>query len=553
MISLGNNKSIRWKLLLTMLGLCAGLLIILTFIQIISQRNNMHRELNSRITVKKENLIHYGLGLAENLDGLVENLLASYNLSNLSLTLQNTVTKEESLLYIILMDSSQTAWFHTLYPKKEQEKLDDKASIFSIRQIEPAIFEYQMPSGIDIIECIVPIQVSTAPWGVLRLGFSLEKLKLEIEDSRNAIFTQIKLMIFQSILVAVLFLGVAIIIVIFVSRKFSTPLINLKDAANQLAKGNYVAASDIWIESEDEVGLLTRAFVEMSYDIQISHQQIEDYSKSLEHKVEERTIELKIAYEDLKRSQEQLIQAEKMASLGQLVAGVAHEINTPIGIGVTASSHFADLTAKIINDFDSRHLNKNSLKLYFENASEAADLILTNLIRAAELVENFKLVSADQTSQEHRLFNIKEYIDSIVVSLRPKLKQNEPQIQLNCPDNLEIHSYPGAFAQILTNFIMNSLIHAFDKLEPGIINIDVLKEEKNILLIFSDNGKGISKKNLKKVFDPFFTTRRGEGGTGLGMNIVYNIVHKTLKGKITCESELEKGTSFIITIPIKIG
>jgi signal transduction histidine kinase len=258
------------------------------------------------------------------------------------------------------------------------------------------------------------------------------------------------------------------------------------------------------------------------------------------------------AFENLKQSQEHLVQAEKEASLGQMVAGVAHEINTPVGIGVTASSHLVHLTDDIIASFNNRTARKEDMERYFEGAKQDGELILKNLLRTSELVKSFKMVSADQTSGEKRKFNVKSYLEDIVLSLRPRLKKAAHKVEINCPEELAMDSYPGAFAQVITNLLINSLTHAYDDGERGNIKIDVSVNSGGVVLKYSDDGKGISEENRKRVFDPFFTTNRSGGGTGLGLNIVSNIVNQTMKGRIFCDSSEGRGTTFTINLPLMV-
>lgn len=260
--------------------------------------------------------------------------------------------------------------------------------------------------------------------------------------------------------------------------------------------------------------------------------------------------DLENAYNELKFRQEQLIQAEKDASLGQLVAGVAHEINTPIGIGVTAASHFVEKTEKIIVSFENRTARKDDMEEYFESAKQDGDLILKNLKRTSELIKSFKMVSADQTSGEIRKFNVKSYLEDIIHSLGPKLKKTPHEINIKCDDDYEVNSYPGAFAQVITNLIINSVTHAYPTGKKGNILILVTKNSNNVSVKYSDDGIGIPEENLKKIYDPFFTTSRGAGGTGLGLHVVSNIVTQLFKGKIKCDSTLGAGTTFTIELPI---
>ena len=252
--------------------------------------------------------------------------------------------------------------------------------------------------------------------------------------------------------------------------------------------------------------------------------------------------------ENLEKSQKQLIQSEKMASLGQLVTGVAHEINTPVGIGVTVSSSLSKSTKKILSSFENKTMSKTDLTKYFSSTIESSELILQHLLQTADLIKSFKMVSADQTANEKRKFNVKSYLENIILSLRPELKNKPHRIKINCDDDIQIDSYPGAMAQVVTNMVFNSLIHAFDDGDTGTIEIEVTQNASQIILKYSDNGKGVSKEDIKKIFDPFFTTKRGTGGTGLGMHIVYNTVTEILKGSISCESIQGQGINFIVTL-----
>ncbi|MEO5364271.1 MAG: hybrid sensor histidine kinase/response regulator [Magnetococcus sp. DMHC-8] len=270
-------------------------------------------------------------------------------------------------------------------------------------------------------------------------------------------------------------------------------------------------------------------------------------NKKLEQTIEE----LQKTYEDLKLKKEQLIQSEKMASLGRLVAGVSHEINTPVGISVTGASALAEATARIAQAYRQQTMKRSDLEQYFARTEENVQLILLNLSRTAELIRSFKMVSADQTSQAKRPVQIKSYLLDIVTSLRPHLKDNRYTVDIQCDETLEIFSTPGAIAQVFTNLIMNSLIHGFDDRESGAIHIDVTQVGEQLHFHYRDDGKGIAQEHMGKIFDPFFTTKRHQGSTGLGLNILFNLVEQNLGGTITCESQPGQGVLFVIVLPIR--
>ncbi|MDM8558318.1 ATP-binding protein [Candidatus Parabeggiatoa sp. HSG14] len=273
----------------------------------------------------------------------------------------------------------------------------------------------------------------------------------------------------------------------------------------------------------------------------------------LNKKIESKNNELATTLQELRATQQQLVESEKMASLGGLVAGVAHEINTPIGIGVTAASTLAARTETTAKAYNNKQLKGSALKTYFDTALRSSRLILNNLERAGELVQSFKQVAVDQTHLEKRTFIIKKYIEETLINLTPYLKKTQHQVTVNGDDKLEITSYPGAFSQIITNLIINSLNHAFQKDEAGHLHFDLHCKMERLIIEYSDNGCGISANNLSKIFDPFFTTRRAKGGTGLGLHIVYNLITQKLQGTINAESEVSVGTKFILNLPVQLS
>ncbi|MFP5514959.1 MAG: sensor histidine kinase [Alphaproteobacteria bacterium] len=254
---------------------------------------------------------------------------------------------------------------------------------------------------------------------------------------------------------------------------------------------------------------------------------------------------------ELKATQASLIQAEKMASLGQLVAGVAHEVNTPIGITITGASQLQALIEELSQRHAASALKKSDFQRFLSDGMEMANLILSNSTRAANLVQSFKLVAVDQSSDERRAFLLRDYIDELLRSLHPTYKARAAlTISVDCPVDLELDGYPGALSQILTNLIMNALIHALDPELPGRIAISARPCAGDMVeLSVADDGNGIAPEVLPKIFDPFFTTRRGSGGSGLGLHIVYNLVTGRLHGTIEVESRPGQGTRFTLRFP----
>ncbi|WP_293780640.1 AAA family ATPase [uncultured Oxalicibacterium sp.] len=282
----------------------------------------------------------------------------------------------------------------------------------------------------------------------------------------------------------------------------------------------------------------------------------------LEQKIEARTqalsqknAELRETLSSLRHTQKQLVESAKLASLGQLVAGVAHEINTPVGVGVTGASTLAEETARLKSLFQSGAMKRSDLDAYVGTAGAISKLLLSNMERAATLIQSFKDVAVDQTSEERRVFRLKGYIDEVLSNLQPLLRRSDHHIAVNCDDGIEVDTYPGALSQIITNLVMNALQHAFPEDAQGemlivVRNVYAKGQKTNLIeLRFSDNGCGIPQENLGKIFDPFFTTMRGQGGSGLGLNIVHNLVSGPLQGQVNVESQPGVGTTFILRFP----
>ncbi len=288
-------------------------------------------------------------------------------------------------------------------------------------------------------------------------------------------------------------------------------------------------------------------------DITLQHQAWQ----TLESRVEERTraltranAELQETLENLNRAQTELVRSEKLASLGALVAGVAHEINTPVGVAVTAASHLADRTRDFHTLVAQNQIRRTDLHNYLELADEAARLLLHNMERASSLIQSFKLVATDRTSEMLRPFELGRYLDDIINSLSPTLRKTQHQITISCDRGIEMLGYPGLLSQVVTNLVMNSLVHAYDEGQAGHLSLTATQLDfHTVEIVYCDDGRGIAPENLSKIFDPFFTTRRGNGSSGLGLNIVHNIVTGSLKGQITVNSAPGQGVVFTLRLP----
>lgn len=325
------------------------------------------------------------------------------------------------------------------------------------------------------------------------------------------------------------------------------------------SRKNMIFYKNVYFDKNNNVDGIIGVMFDITQLKEVS-KELNELNKNLEQEVERRTIELKVTNEELadsneelqmtifnlEETQRQLVISEKMASLGGLVAGVAHEINTPVGIGITGITHFIELNKRITTLYKNEEMSEEEFEHFIDNSLEIANSINTNLLRTAQLVKSFKQISVDQTSEEKREFYLKEYIEEILLSMVNTTRKEDINISIDCDKSIKIYACPGSFSQIITNLILNSIMHGFANKKGGDITIKVTLDNKKLKIIYTDNGKGIKEENLGKIFDPFFTTNRSNGGTGLGLNIIYNMVTSTLKGSITCKSSVDKGVEFTI-------
>lgn len=303
-------------------------------------------------------------------------------------------------------------------------------------------------------------------------------------------------------------------------------------------------------------------FVCMSIDISEQKKAEQAYlelNNSLEQRIARRTEalsqsnqELNNAMGNLQQAQHGLVQSEKLAALGSLVAGIAHELNTPIGNSVMAASTLHDHSKAMQTAIEAGSLRRSTLDQFVADSYTACDILNRNLLRASELISSFKQVAVDQTGARRRGFQLGEVVNEIIITLGPSLKKNPYVLESNIDDSLWLDSYPGALGQILVNLINNAVLHAFDGRNQGLIVLRAFYSKPGwVELSVTDNGKGISETNLPKIFDPFFTTKLGQGGSGLGLNIVHNLATGILGGKLEVASQINWGTRFTLSLPIK--
>lgn len=274
--------------------------------------------------------------------------------------------------------------------------------------------------------------------------------------------------------------------------------------------------------------------------------------KSFKSMITQKNSDLQTALNDLKDTQDKLIESKKTAALNIAIAGVSHELNGSIGNSLTLTSFLIKSKEGLIKQYENNKLTKSSLEDFMSNLDETIDILNRNLIVAKNFIADFKQISIDQSSHEFRVFELKSYLHSILTTLKPLTKNKKHDVNIHCPNDIIMRSYPGALSQIITNLIQNSYHHGFKDIDKGLITIDVSLKNEKVIIIYKDTGSGITDEIVHKVFEPFFTTKREEGGSGLGLNIVYSLTKDTLKGDITCDNHVEIGVLFKLSLPINV-
>jgi signal transduction histidine kinase len=299
--------------------------------------------------------------------------------------------------------------------------------------------------------------------------------------------------------------------------------------------------------SQTDLELL--AFVSSHVAVAIARMQADRAVRTAKDRLEKQNAALNSALTALQEAQSELVRQEKLASLGRLVAGVAHEINTPLGICVTATSHLVQELKLTREELEAGEMTEDSLQQFLQIVDQSLRIMTTNTQRAAALVRSFKQVAVDQSSDDIRSFNLKNYLHEVLLSLQPKLKGRPVKVEVDCRADLSLESFPGAVSQIVTNLVMNSLVHGFEHEQAGRIAIKVELEDGMVVLDYSDDGIGMDAATLGKLFEPFFTTKRGSGGSGLGAHIMYNLVTGPLGGTVKVSSAPGKGLHYHLRFP----
>jgi len=343
-------------------------------------------------------------------------------------------------------------------------------------------------------------------------------------------------------IVAVLSLSLSVLIGLAIAGSIVAPLRVLMNAMRAIVAGDY-ARTVRDVDARDEIGAMARA-VEVFRENAIAKRLAELELKASKEHAEN-------ALRELQEAQQSLIEAEKLAALGGLVAGVAHEVNNPIGISLTVASSFARRCDRFAEEISDGTVRRSKLDEFIAGSREAAKQLVANLNRAADLIQSFKQVAVDRSHAERRLFDLRESTEQIVVSLRPALKRSSISLSVDIPAGIAMDSYPGPYGQVLTNLVLNSLVHGFPDKRAGSMRLTGQRVgADHVEVQFVDDGVGMSEDVQRRAFEPFFTTRRSCGGTGLGLHIVYNLVTRRLGGRLRLESEVGRGTTFTIRLPL---
>ncbi|KIU48585.1 MULTISPECIES: HAMP domain-containing sensor histidine kinase [Bradyrhizobium] len=396
----------------------------------------------------------------------------------------------------------------------------------------------QLTSRTDLLRNSIDASQADAIGAIDDLSVKMRQREQKAQETFDKTLSSISRRVLS---IAVIFLGIIMSAGVMIALSIRLPLAQILAAMRAITSGDLDRPVQ-GTSTKDEVGAMARA-VEVFRENAIAKRKTEDELRAAKEKAESALLELNTA-------QQNLIDAERLAALGGLVAGVAHEVNNPIGISLTVASSFARRAEMFESDLKTEPLRRSKLDEFVRNSRDASQQLVANLQRAGELIQSFKQVAVDRSHAERRQFGLSEATDQIVASLRPVLKRAAITLAVDVPEGLLIDGYPGAYGQILTNLFLNAVNHAFADGRSGTITISARgRGADDVEIIFADNGAGMTPDVQRQAFDPFFTTRRNEGGTGLGLHIVYNLVTQQLGGRMMLESRVGQGTTFRIIMP----
>lgn len=458
-----------------------------------------------------------------------------------------TIINAPYISYVHVYKKNQDITFYTVFNKSVYYP-SIPPKINEIEQLQTLTYKKER------LELVVKIEHNEKVYGYLYIQSNLKSINSYIKK-----ISYIGLIIFILGALFVVFLA------LWIQKRINQPINILVKSIKQISQSkdytqrlDKIQMIELDILAQNINILLTRTQKHIAKQND-KHQQALLENANLTQKVTARTDALKESnqellstLEKLHQFQGQLVENEKMASLGDMVAGIAHEVNTPIGLGVTASSLMSDKLKEVKDSFEDKTLKSSQLKKFLIQGEENLGIIYRNLERAAKLISSFKKVAVDQSSADTRQFNVKELFEEILLTLKTKLDKNNVEINLDCPEELIVESKPGPISQILINLILNSIIHGFERKDDGNITISIMYLSQQLHVSYQDDGKGIDDVIKTRIFEPFTTTKRGSGGSGLGLHLVYNLVTQALNGHINFESTPGTGTTFDITLPVSL-
>ncbi|MBI9010891.1 MAG: sensor histidine kinase [Clostridiales bacterium] len=384
------------------------------------------------------------------------------------------------------------------------------------------------------------ISIDDEDYYILTSDIEYSKWKIVTLVNQDEVRAEMNKFIAYLVGTIVLFTVIVTIVIYFFIRKRLKPIAALTIYSQQIALGNL--DEDLpyeYVALTDEMGTIAKSFVTIAEVFKQKNQILEDT--------------INAQYEEIKQQYHYIIEKEKIASLGFLVAGIAHEINTPVGNALTTGSYMKTIVKKLDDLQANGKLTKSELVRSIEALDEASDLVQRNVERAADLVKQFKTIATNQNNETLQKVNLKEEVGNIIETIRLTIKTHSIEIINNVDDDIIMRTFPSAISQILTNFIKNSFQYAYAEDEKGLIRIGAYKEGQLVKILYEDDGKGIEPSILEHIFEPFYTTRRSTSNSGLGMFIIHNLINQTLSGNIRCESEVNQGVKFYLTIPLELN
>ncbi|WP_196159215.1 sensor histidine kinase [Reinekea sp. G2M2-21] len=375
--------------------------------------------------------------------------------------------------------------------------------------------------------------------------------KIELEYSLQPARTQARLETQQVLIITTAQVLLSLTVILFIiNRRVNKPLAKLKEFAHEVARKNFDA--NITTVHDDEFSDLADELDFMKVALKESFDHLEDRVKQRTEDLTRVNKELTETVQRLEDAKDSLVQTEKLAALGALVAGVSHELNTPIGNGRVMSSSLYETAKQLKANFENGKMTKSQFESALDEILQGANLIERNLLKAVNLVQSFKKIAVDRTSDSRRVFKINEFIHEIESTLHHIFKSKPYELVVDLEEqDAELNSFPGVLSQIISNLINNSIMHGFENQSTGTVTVSTRSQGSSIDITVSDDGIGMTDDVKKRIFEPFFTTKMGKGGSGLGMHIVHNLTTVSLGGQLNVQSEEGKGTTVTLSIPLQ--